>query len=1229
MKQQKLYLDSRPGEQPDGTYPYGKNGVQHDLAGTVFNEPGFSAMSAVVPYTLIGIVETDDKPVLFSTNNTDSAIGYFNTVTGAYTAVIDDRPAALVNWPVGGSRLGFNTANYITGEFQRDYKGQTVVGFTDKVTFPKYVNTDAPNITRLDDIRFFPVNIPPVISLTESSGGVLEPGTYYAVINYEKNDGTITQRSEVSDGITIAGGDFGLASSKAIQVTVTNVDTDYNFIRLSIISKIKGITKAVEVTDTFQITSATIEILYTGENLTTDVSLAELMVPPVVYSKVKTMGQLNDALYMADVEIDPDINDMQPYANLVTLKWKSELLDAIASPLEHINGTKRSFMHEEVYAYYIRYRKTRGGFTKAYIIPGPATVSGDVSASTEAAAGGYPTTVKKYKVEDTITGVSGFTGICGKWANDTEVYPNTADFNSVSLGGRDLRSTPVLHHKMPSIRWCKANLYSTELEYGRTKLDILGITPANISIPAKYIGILDGYQILYAKRTPSNMVVYGQSLLMHGATDVIGAGLATGTADIFTSGGNWSTSVWHMSKGDYNDDWELVQLRQDTMRFHAFDMLFNKPSVSPTFISAQMKLRRERLREEGYLEDGAEGDQIMPTSHLVDYTRGINPVNIATGKQLRTVNNGVYLTGGSSANKFINSRHEDCYAATLGGTNWSLSYGDSGIRIRGQSYTEAAVGSPGFEEAYLVNLIALKADVYSNFYSQRLISAGKPAAIATLDTLWGGDTFVSDYTFHTYGRHDSIDTWGSGNQGIKVIRRFVCESVSNIHLRYEVPGNEYSKWYPKTNVIGNNPSQCYITTHDRGRDPNQFGYTRDLNALNDLTGSTIFNPFLEQITAFPYRIHRTGKLSRQNKFRNWRTVLPLDYYECQKNMGRIVKVFGMNDKLWIHHQSALFRTQDKAKLDSGLLSITLGSGDIFQFEPQTAKEYKLGYGGTQHELSCLQIPGGYVYADGATGTIFMVDNDLHEINEGINTFIRDKINIAGTNAYTGNGIIMGWDQLYNRILLTVKNSGTNYTLSYSMYSKSWVFFHDYIPDAYIHNRTDLFTVKSSHIYKHNTGTPGVFYVTSPPKSFFMDVIFKAETDIILDTVNWRTDFIAGNTNQLFKTLSHISIWNSHQHSGRIALRETLPLQDYNNRRTQGSWSFNDFRNILKNKGVQFVQDLAADYVLIGGQADATQAWYVKELLLDTWFCVRFEFDNVEQGSLYLNDINVNVTKATQ
>src|SRR5690606_15016819 len=126
-------------------------------------------------------------------------------------------------------------------------------------------------------------------------------------------------------------------------------------------------------------------------------------------------------------------------------------------------------------------------------------------------------------------------------------------------------------------------------------------------------------------------------------------------------------------------------------------------------------------------------------------------------------------------------------------------------------------------------------------------------------------------------------------EGTKVERRFVCETASNLYSRFDDPANPYTRYYPKSKLTKNSDSN-YLTNFIRDTDPNQFGYSKDSNALDDLVTADIFNTYTESLTDHPYRIHRGGKLSRQTKFRSWRTFLPLDYYELQKNMGRPINL---------------------------------------------------------------------------------------------------------------------------------------------------------------------------------------------------------------------------------------------------------------------------------------------------------------------------------------------------
>lgn len=213
-------------------------------------------------------------------------------------------------------------------------------------------------------------------------------------------------------------------------------------------------------------------------------------------------------------------------------------------------------------------------------------------------------------------------------------------------------------------------------------------------------------------------------------------------------------------------------------------------------------------------------------------------------------------------------------------------------------------------------------------------------------------------------------------------------------------------------------------------------------------------------------------------------------------------------------------------------------------------------------------------------------------------------------------------------LVPDESTSQSFTMSYSVLGQCWVFFHDYYPDMYIHTREKLYNAKNSRIYRHHGGPPGQYHAGTATKPFFIDVIFQGGFNLTLETVNWITDFLdSTGTDQPFQTLTHITIWDSHQHAGRVALSSLQPFKDFTARSTKGVWSFNDFRNLLIDKGVQFLQDIFHDYQVIPAQVDVNLPWYVKELLTDKWFCVRFEFDNSLDRQILLHDTTIQAIKS--
>lgn len=202
----------------------------------------------------------------------------------------------------------------------------------------------------------------------------------------------------------------------------------------------------------------------------------------------------------------------------------------------------------------------------------------------------------------------------------------------------------------------------------------------------------------------------------------------------------------------------------------------------------------------------------------------------------------------------------------------------------------------------------------------------------------------------------------------------------------------------------------------------------------------------------------------------------------------------------------------------------------------------------------------------------------------------------------------------------------SYTLSFSLDQKDWVFFHDYIPDFYFSGRDQLFNLKNNKIYRHNLGAPGVYH-SATPKSFFVDAVFNNETEMILNSLNWLSEVFNANNEQEFSTLTHITIWNNQQCTGRITLSQVFQDLSYEVRKTQALWNFDSFRDAVKIYGVSFLKNLFNNFNVDTANINTNKAWFDQDLMHDNFFIVRFEFDNTSGNTIFLHGAGIDASKS--
>ena len=224
----------------------------------------------------------------------------------------------------------------------------------------------------------------------------------------------------------------------------------------------------------------------------------------------------------------------------------------------------RGYRRSETYAFYISFVLNDGSETYAYHIPGrvakdlprvssgATTVRENSTLTTANAAQNSITEVamhlsemqalypdaKMHQITDTQYILSESSSEMSFWENEDEVYPETDDFNVVTVGTQgdlfsagDIKGQKVRHHKMPPnkndnfsfIDTLDSNgadpaLFGESASYAGLTLTesikILGVTFDNIPIPQFIRDQVQGFKIYYAKRQQQEKTIVGQSVVL-------------------------------------------------------------------------------------------------------------------------------------------------------------------------------------------------------------------------------------------------------------------------------------------------------------------------------------------------------------------------------------------------------------------------------------------------------------------------------------------------------------------------------------------------------------------------------------------------------------------------------------------------------------------------------------------------------------------------------------------
>ena len=391
--------------------------------------------------------------------------------------------------------------------------------------------------------------------------------------------------------------------------------------------------------------------------------------------------------------------------------------------------------------------------------------------------------------------------------------------------------------------------------------------------------------------------------------------------------------------------------------------------------------------------------------------------------------------------------------------------------------------------------------------------------------IFGGDTFICRYGMVSKlaGMDSKINS-----QMVKAIHYQIVETPDNINFRHSE--SDESLFFPGTSAKTALKSTGDLTEMDNMK------YNSNYSEVNDIRPAFPLPSNIDIQDEFPTRTHRSAKNDTTSLIDNYRIFLANQFKDLPKNRGELWRLSSFNNLLYFHMEDSLYAAKGKQSMSMKDGSEAfVGSGDIFQQEPDEIIQTEDGFGGTQSQYAALSTRYGYFFVNSKSKKIFLMKDKLSEISKlGMDSWFRDNLSYAlepfgmsgndFDNPILGMGYHSVWDPKHKRIILTKReyvptvtfiafyeqsgflgirwNSETKYyeqanlfggysnlkftdtsyfikkgwTISYYPELGMWGSFHDYIPYLYFNTSDNFYSL--TDIY-----TRPVWDAANPPSVF--------------------------------------------------------------------------------------------------------------------------------------------------
>ena len=236
-----LNTDARWNKVPKGSWIAAKNILLSKGFRSICNEGGFTPQFDSLYGVIMGVIPTQTKTIYFTLNDVgvSSILSCPNEDLGTFSLIAND------------AFLNFSLQHPIEGIYKINNLGEIIVVWTDNCNEIRYLNIDNPPITiDANNILLFPnVVNPKYVPTIQDNLGNLTVGNYNFTSRYISKTEITTDWLDITKPIFITTSDISVGynqfsgaateiSNKAIELTITNIDTNYRYLEIGVISTI-------------------------------------------------------------------------------------------------------------------------------------------------------------------------------------------------------------------------------------------------------------------------------------------------------------------------------------------------------------------------------------------------------------------------------------------------------------------------------------------------------------------------------------------------------------------------------------------------------------------------------------------------------------------------------------------------------------------------------------------------------------------------------------------------------------------------------------------------------------------------------------------------------------------------------------------------------------------------------------------------------------------------------